>query len=582
MRRTRPPKSDGSLLRFWKSLFLIFALTTSVCSAPQKTGRRPGISAPVTEISIIPQPVSIIPTNGYFEFRRDTKIIAADAYAVKASTSLNSLLMERYRFTLNVTSDTSAQNSITFSTANANSEQSGAGEGYSLKIKPGAIQIIGGERGMFYGIQSLLQLFPAGSNGEANIPAADISDTPRFRYRGMHLDVSRHFMPVVFIKKFIRLISRYKYNYFHWHLTDDQGWRIQIEKYPLLTEKGSKRPETVFAKSRPYIGDRTPVEGFYTQEQIRDVVEYAKARYVTIVPEIDLPGHASAGLASYPEFGCTKNYWYKVQTTWGAFPDVYCPTDSTFQFLDDVLTEVISLFPNSPYIHIGGDEVKTYFWSKSPFVQELKRANGLSSDREVQSWFIKRVERFVNSKGKKIIGWDDMLDAGDAGLPPNATVMFWRSTPMARRSSEMARRNTDLAGRQWGTAVKAARLKHEVIMTPDDYTYFDHPQGDPEREPMSLYTMQTTLEKVYSFEPVPAELNQEDAKYIIGAEGCLWSEFLKEPRDVEYMMFPRALALAEVLWSKRGNKDFSGFYKRLYKEFPNLDQEYVNYRDPRR
>lgn len=219
----------------------------------------------------------------------------------------------------------------------------------------------------------------------------------------------------------------------------------------------------------------------------------------------------------------------------------------------------------------------TESWRGSKVVQDLKRANGLSSEAEVQSWFIKRIERYINSKGKKIIGWDDMLDTD---LPPSATVMFWRSTPMARRSSEMARRNMDLAGRQWGTAVKAARAKHEVIMTPDDYTYFDHPQGDPRREPLSLYRQMITLERVYSFEPVPAELNQEEAKYIIGAQGCIWTEFLKKPKDVEYMMFPRALALAEVLWSKRGSKDFTGFSRRLHKEFLNLDRERVNYRLP--
>jgi hexosaminidase len=476
--------------------------------------------------------------------------------------------MERYGFTLEVTDDASSQNSIMFSTTNIDQGQSGAGEGYSLRINPDAIQIMGSERGMFYGIQSLLQLFPADFKGEANIPAADITDAPRFRYRGLHLDVSRHFMPVEFVKKFIGLISRYKYNYFHWHLTDDQGWRIEIKKYPRLTAIGSRRPETKRGKGGPYVGDKIPVEGSYTQEEIRVVVEYAKEKHVTIIPEIDLPGHSSAALASYPALGCRKSYPYKVQTTWGAFPDIYCPTDLTFQFIQDVLTEVISLFPNSPYIHIGGDEVMRDSWRSSKFVQELKRANGLWSDREVQSWFVKRVERFVDSKGKKIIAWDDMVDVG---LPAAATVMYWRN-------SIAARRNTDAARRTVSNSVIAARAKHEVIMTPDDSTYFDHPQGDPTREPLSLYSSQIRLERVYNFEPVPAELNQEEAKYIIGAQGCIWTEFLKRPTNVEYMMFPRAIALAEVLWSQRGKKDFAGFYKRLYKELPNLDRERVNYR----
>jgi hexosaminidase len=570
MARNRHLVLNSSPRRIWISLLLILVTTTSSCSAQQKA-RPVGVPASVTEISIIPKPASIIPANGYFEFSRDTKIIAADAFAVKASTSLNNLLMERYGFTLEVTRDPSSQNSITFSTANADQNQPGAGEGYSLKINPGAIQIIGSERGMFYGVQSLLQLFPADFNGAANLPAVDISDAPRFRYRGMHLDVSRHFMPVDFIKKFIRLISSYKYNYFHWHLTDDQGWRIEIKKYPLLTKIGSKRRETVVGRGRPYVGDNNPVGGFYTQEQIRDIVEYAKARYVTIIPEIELPGHSSAALASYPSLGCcNKKSPYQVQTTWGAFPDIFCPTELTFQFIEDVLTEVISLFPDSPYIHIGGDEVKTACWGNSQEVQDLKQANNLSSDADVQSWFIKDVERFVNSKGKRIIAWDDMVDFG---LPPNATVMYWRD-------SEAARRNTVDARRTVTNAVVAARARHEVIMTPDTYTYFDHPQDDPKREPLSLYSSQIRLEDVYNFEPVPAGLSQEEAKYIIGGQGCIWTELIKEPKDVEYMMFPRALALAEVLWSKRGNRNFAEFSKRLNKEFRNLDRERVNYRLP--
>ena len=570
MERNSHPKSNTTPRMICQSLLLIFATTISACSAPQKTARRPsGIPAPAIEISIIPAPASIILTNGHFEFTRDTRIIAADQSGVKASNSLNNMLLERYGFTLQVTPDRTSQDTITFSTASAGHDQSGGGEGYSLNIKPGAIQITGSERGMFYAIQSLLQLFPIDFRGEANITAADITDAPRFRYRGMHLDVSRHFMPIEFVKKFIRLLSRYKYNYFHWHLTDDQGWRIEIKKYPLLTVIGSRRSETKVGKSKAYIGDNIPVDGFYTQEEIRDVVEYAKARYVTIVPEIELPGHSSAALASYPNLGCGNKNPYGVKTTWGAFRDIYCPKESTFQFLEDVLGEVIGLFANSPYIHIGGDEVLKGSWSRKD-LQDLKRANNLSSEKEVQSWFVKRIGSYVNSKGKQIIAWDDMVNVG---LPHNATVMYWRDSPAARRNTEVARRTVS-------NAVIAARKKHEVIMTPDTFTYFDHPQGHPAREPLSLYSTQIRLDKVYNFEPVPAELSQEEAKYIIGAQGCIWTEYVKTPKNVEYMMFPRALALAEVLWSKQGNKDFSGFYKRLRKELPNFDREQVNYRRP--
>lgn|GEM_PF-275180 len=557
-------KSGGNRRRFCNSLLLLLAIITSGCSAlncsaQQKRVNRP---APSAEVSIIPQPDSVTINKGYFEFSRDTKIIAADGAAVKAANSLNDLLMESYGFTLEMIRDANQPNAIIFLT-----DQNQAGEGYFLKIEPNSIQITGSERGMFYGIQSLQQLFPINFNGEARIPSASIRDAPRFRYRGMHLDVSRHFMPVEFIKKYIRLISRYKYNFFHWHLTDDQGWRIEIKKYPLLTKIGSKRRETVIGWGRPYAGDNTPVEGFYTQEEIREIVEYAKERYVTIIPEIDLPGHSSAALASYPSLGCTKNYPYKVQTTWGGFPDIFCPTEFTFQFLEDVLTEVIDLFPDSPYVHLGGDEVKLDSWRRSRFVQDLKRANKLSSEREVQRWFVERVARFANSKGKNVVVWDEMVDFG---LPPNATVMYWRD-------SEAARRNTVDARRTVTNAVVAAKAKHEVIMTPDTYTYFDHPQGDEKSARLSFYSTSTLLEKVYSFEPVPAGLNQEEAKYIIGGQGCIWTELSKSPENVEYMVFPRAIALAEVLWSKRENRDFRGFSRRLFREFPNLDREQVNY-----
>lgn len=409
---------------------------------------------------------------------------------------------------------------------------------------------------MFYGIQTLAQLLPLDFFGEIKIPAAEVTDAPRFSYRGMHLDVARHFMPVEFIKKYIGLLAQYKYNYFHWHLTDDQGWRIEIKKYPRLTDVGSKRRETVIGKNyRPYVGDGIHVQGYYTQEEIRDIVIYAQAKHITIIPEIDLPGHSSAALAAYPEYGCKDKYSYKVQTTWGGFPDVYCPTEPTFHFIEDVLSEVIDLFPDSPYIHIGGDEVMMNHWKESRFVQELKRRENLKSEKDVQSWFIRRIESFINSRGKKIIGWDEIFGEG---VGPGATIMSWNG---------------------FEPGIKAARAKHNVIMTPSEVTYFDHPQGAAKFEPLSLCD-QVTLE-VYKFDPIPSELSFEDAGYIIGAQVCVWTEFMKRPKDIEYMAFPRALALAEVLWSKQRNKNFVEFSKRLYKEFPRLDQKNVNYRIPK-
>ena len=410
---------------------------------------------------------------------------------------------------------------------------------------------------MFYGLQTLMQMLPVEFKSDsAKVPAAEISDQPRFPYRGMHLDVGRHFMPVSFVKKYIDLMAQYKFNYFHWHLTDDQGWRIEIKKYPKLTEIGSKRKESVKERNlTPYIGDGVPVEGFYTQEQIREVVAYAKARQITTIPEIELPGHSSAALAAYPELGCKENYEYKVQTTWGIFKEVYCPTEKTFQFLEDVISETIALFPDSPYIHVGGDEVLKDHWKESAFVTELKQKENLKDDHEVQSYFIRRMEKFINSKGKKIIGWDEILEGG---LAPNATVMSWRGTK---------------------GGIEAAKSKHDVIMTPTDFAYLDYGQGDPAYEPLNIGGY-LPLEKVYSFEPVPKELTAEEAKYILGGQGNIWTEYLKTPEAVEYMAFPRMLALSEVVWSRAEDKNFDDFQRRLGAQFPRLDKQNVNYRIP--
>ena len=507
----------------------------------------------VGKINIIPQPKTVKRIGGEFELNKDTKIVAADETAVKMAVNLNSLLMENYGLTLDITKQAETTNSIALLTAPENAAVQ-AKEGYILKIEPEQIRISGTETGLFYGIQSLKQLLPLDFAGGIKIPAAEISDTPRFPYRGMHLDVARHFMPVEFIKKYIVLMSRYKFNYFHWHLTDDQGWRVEIKKYPRLTTVGSKRRETVVGKNyRPYVGDGVPIEGFYTQEQIRDVVEFAKARYITIIPEIDLPGHSSAALAAYPEYGCKPNYPYSVKTTWGGFADIYCPTEPTFNFIEDVLDEVINLFPNSPYIHIGGDEVILDHWKNSATVNEFKKQENLKNEKEVQSRFIRRIEKFVNSKGKKIIGWDDILGEG---IEPSATIMSWR-------------------GFSYG--IQAVRARHDVIMTPSDYTYLDRPQSDEKSEPLAL-GKQLTLNEVYNFDPIPPELKPEESRFVIGGQGCIWTEFIKKSDDVEYMAFPRVLALAESLWSFPENKNFTAFSERLSAEFPKLDRLSVNYR----
>lgn len=533
-----------------KCLFVLVALIVG-CSV-RETPEPKQITG---NISIIPHPLSIGRLPGEFLLTPDTKIVASDDAGMRLASRLNEELRNNLGFELGMTDDADAADAITFATLP--NEAISNPEEYLLRVESEHIRIIGSERGMFYGIQSLVKLLNLESKGTVTIPAAEIYDAPRFRYRGMHLDVSRHFMSVDFVKKYIRLLSQYKFNYFHWHLTDDQGWRIEIKKYPRLTEIGSKRPETVLEKNyHPYIGDRIPVEGFYSQEEIREIVKYAKERYVTIVPEIDLPGHSSAALASYPQFGCKKVYPYRVKTTWGAFPDVYCPTEETFQFIQDVLGEVIDLFPESPYLHIGGDEIIADHWKESAFVQGLKKTENLKTEREVQDWFLQRVESYVRSRGKTIIGWDELLDGK---VSASATIMSWR-------------------GMEAG--IRAAKSHHETIMAPDSFAYFDHPQDQPGNEPLSLGNP-VPIEKVYSFEPVATGISHEDAKYILGAEGCVWTEFIRGPKNVEYMAFPRAIALAEVLWSPVAVRNYEDFSDRLAVELLRLDRQIVNYRNPK-
>ncbi len=504
---------------------------------------------------VIPRPASVVCSDGVFSLNKNTQIVAVDENGRKAAQALNDQMRRNNGFTLRVRSKTPQRNYVAFlPPSSAFQDVTRVAGSYAMRVEPNRIRIEGSEAGHFYGVQTLSQMLPISKDDKIKIPAATIIDRPRFKYRGMHLDVARHFMPVSFVKKFIDLISQYKFNSFHWHLTDDQGWRIEVKKYPRLTEIGSKRPETMKDKNfSPFLGDGTLHEGFYTQEQIEDVVKYAKERHVTVIPEIELPGHASAALAAYPQFGCKPDYKYRVQTTWGTFKEVFCPTDETFKFLEDVLEETISLFPDSPYIHIGGDEVLKDLWKESAFVQELKKREGLKDENEVQSYFVRRIEKFINSKGRKMIGWDEILEGG---LAPNATVMSWR-------------------GMRGGIA--AAKSKHDVIMTPTDFAYLDYGQGDPNYEPINIGN-HLSLEKVYSFEPIPKELSAEESAYVIGAQGNIWTEHMKTPDKVEYMALPRMLALAEVVWSRPEDKNFADFSRRIATQYPRLDKQNINYR----
>jgi hexosaminidase len=429
---------------------------------------------------------------------------------------------------------------------------------YTLTVAPEGIEITSSTgAGLFYGLQSLRQLFEPQAPGPRPHPrlnALTIVDTPRFPWRGLHLDVARHFEPVTFVKKYIDLMSRYKLNTFHWHLTDDQGWRIEIRKYPRLTSAGGCRKETMVERNfNPYVGDGIPHCGFYTQDEIRDVVKYAAERYVTVVPEIEMPGHAKAALAAYPELACTPGP-FEVWTMWGVDENIFCPSDASFTFLDDVLTEVVELFP-SRYIHIGGDEAPKVRWRASPLVQEIIRREGLKNEAEVQSWLNRRIERLLTARNRRLIGWDEILEGG---LAPEATVMSWRGT---------------------SGGIAAARQGHDVIMSPNAPLYFDHYQGDARFEPLAIGGF-NPLELVYAYEPVPDSLTTAEAAHILGAQANLWTEYLKTPAAIEYMVWPRALALAELTWSSKEARDWESFQARLPNALKSLGRLGVAYRIP--
>jgi hexosaminidase len=438
-------------------------------------------------------------------------------------------------------------------------------EGYELKVTPEGIVLVGGSgAGLFHGMQTLVQLLPPEICADATlqpgqtwaIPSVVIKDQPRYPYRGMHLDVSRHFFPKEFVKKYIDLIAMYKMNTFQWHLTDDNGWRIEIKKYPKLMETSAWRVdrEDLPWGERPPMkpGERADYGGYYTQEQIKEIVEYAKERYVTIIPEIEMPAHSVEVLAAYPALSCTGGPFTVPPGSYWPNSDILCAgNDSVFTFLEDVLTEVIALFP-SQYIHIGGDEADKSRWKECPKCQSRIKTEGLKDEKELQSYFIKRIEKFLISKNRKMIGWDEILEGG---LAPEATVMSWR-------------------GIDGGIA--AARQGHDVIMTPTSHCYFDYYQGDPEFEPKGIGGY-VSLKKVYSFEPTPAELNAKEAKHILGAQGNVWTEFIATPEHAEYMAVPRMIALAEVTWSKKEQRNWPDFQKRMKSQFKRLDYMKVNY-----
>ena len=414
-------------------------------------------------------------------------------------------------------------------------------EGYRLLVSENGIEIAGASNaGIFYGVQTLRKSIPAMAEGmNIELPAASINDYPRFPYRGMHLDVSRHFFPVDSVKKFIDILALHNMNRFHWHLTDDQGWRIEIKKYPELTQIGAQRKETVIGRNSGKYDGKPYGEGmFYTQDEIRDVIAYAQERFITIIPEIDLPGHQLAAITTYPDLGCTGGP-YEVWTQWGVSDDVICAgNEKAMTFLEDVLGEVIDLFP-SEYIHVGGDEAGKSAWKKCPKCQALMTEKGMKSVDELQSYMIHRAEEFLNSKDRRLIGWDEILEGG---LAPEATVMSWR-------------------GEDGG--IKAARMGHDVVMTPGNYMYLDFYQADPKTQPYAIGGY-TPIKKVYSYDPVPADsLTVEECRHILGVQANTWTEYIQTPEHLEYMMFPRALAVAEIGWTPQELRTWEDFKPRM-------------------
>lgn len=526
--------------------------------------------------NIIPKPVisQLGNSKNDFSINAHTLIYVQHDSLLHSAQFFIDYVQKNYNQTLQITTNEKAQNSIKLLSQTSFQEFK---DTYNLTVNEKGISINGNSSaGVFYGIQSLIQLLPTSKSANLKIPAVNIIDYPRFDYRGMHLDVSRHFFDIAFVKKYIDYLALHKMNYFHWHLTDDHGWRIEIKKYPKLTEIGAWRKgsivglfpgkgnENIRYQVLPNEIKITPKDaviqtdgiahgGYYTQEEIKEVIDYAAKRYITIIPEIEMPAHSMAALAAYPELGTEPDKKYEVAQSWGMFNkfnNVFQASEQTFSFLEDVLTEVMALFPSS-YIHIGGDEAAKVWWKQSAATQQFMKDKGIKDEVALQSYFIHRIEKFVNSKGKTIIGWDEILDGG---LAPNAIVMSWR-------------------GEKGGIAAAIANQK--VIMTPETKLYLNHAQFTKEDSLTAAKLL--PLATVYNYEPIPATLSPAQGKLIWGAQGNLWSEYIANPNKAEYMLFPRLDALSEILWSPKESKNYADFQLRLKTQFKRYDLMGITY-----
>ena len=504
-------------------------------------------------LDVIPQPQEIVLARDTTPFiiDRSTTIVypATNEKMHRTADFLATFIKEMTGTEVRVSDKEKSSNAIIL----AVDSTMGHPEGYKLQITPEKVLLTGGsEAGVFYGIQTIHKALPILKDGKvaAALPAGTVTDFPRFRYRGFMIDVGRHFFPVSYLKQMIDLMALHNINYFHWHLTEDQGWRIEIKKYPKLTEIGSKRDSTIIDWETKKF-DGKPHSGFYTQDEAREIVRYAADRFITVVPEIDLPGHTTAALASYPELGCTGGP-YKVLCSFGVFPDVLCAgNDQTLQFTKDVLDEIMDIFP-SEYIHIGGDECPKSRWEKCPKCQAKIKELGIkalpkhSKENQLQTYFMSELEKEINAHGRRMLGWDEVLEGG---LTPNSTIMSWR-------------------GIQGG--IEAARQHHDVIMTPIQRLYFSNPR-------INKMTGFEWMNRVYYFEPVPAELTDAEKKFVIGTQGCIWTEWTADSTKMEWQILPRMAALSEIQWTLPEHKNFERFMERLpemLKIYSSLDYGY--------
>jgi hexosaminidase len=510
-------------------------------------------------LPLIPKPNQMIMGSGSFIIDKHT-IILADKKSLEARY-LQEFIQSNYGIKLRITNQSKA-NQQEIKLLSIVKMPTDKNEAYQLSVKAKQIAIhANNSAGVFNGIQTLLQLLPLVKTTALSIPCLDIADAPRYEWRGMHLDCSRHFFTKEEVKKYIDYLALYKLNVFHWHLVDDQGWRVEIKKYPLLTRIGSKRKATLIGKPTfDSLGNASPndkydstlYEGYYSQKDIKEVVAYAQTRHITVLPEIEMPGHSLAALAAYPQFACNAGP-FETFSRWGVSDDVYCAgNDETFTFLENILKEVMPLFPGK-YIHIGGDECVKTRWKTCPKCQKRKADEHLADEEALQSYFITRIEKFVNANGKQIIGWDEILEGG---LAPNAAVMSWRGI---------------------NGGVAAAKQKHYVVMSPGRPCYFDHYQSKArDKEPMAIGGF-NPLDSVYNYNPTPDSLNTDEQKYIMGAQANVWTEYITTFSHVEYMSLPRMSALSEVLWTNQENKNYTDFVSRLKQHTGLLDRMKANY-----